>query len=153
MHELTDVLQGRAVDLLPPLSLDVETSSSLSALFPPPLLPLARVAAHSGGTLQCHSKWPPSNFWQHRRGQTGAPALSYTSLPVFLCSRRHVCFPLSSSGWRLVSVGSFISVFSSVFSSDSPDFCSPLYFILFDQFFACGHLIFPLFLSQEDSVS
>lgn len=56
------------------------------------LLPLLLVAPHSGGTLQCHSQWPPSNFWHHRRGQTGAPALS-SDLLLFLFL--HFCLRLS----------------------------------------------------------
>lgn len=74
----------------PLISLDSVFSSFLS-------LP---VAPHSGGTLQCHSKWPPSNFWQHRRGQTGAPALSLDSLhllslQIFCLSSFFSFFPLA----------------------------------------------------------
>lgn len=105
-------------------------SSHLVPLFPSFLSPL--VAPHSGGTLQCHSKWPSSNFWQHRRGQTGAP-LSFSAhvfffltdlfsssvwsfflflfvhwLVRFLCSRnrRHLLL-LVHHRFRLLSLGCF----------------------------------------------
>lgn len=99
----------------PLISLDSVFSSFLS-------LP---VAPHSGGTLQCHSKWPPSNFWQHRRGQTGAPALSLDS--IFFLYRYFVC-----PCFFLFSTGMFVS-----FSTTAGIWCH-LFSHLFHLFSLCG---------------
>lgn len=63
-------------------------------------LSLLIAAPHSGGTLQCHSKWPPSNIWLPRRGQTGgprSPPCRFVSVPLlFLSTSMLVSFSTTS---------------------------------------------------------
>lgn len=75
------------------------------------------LALHYGGTLHCHSERPPSNFRQHRRGQTGAP-LSLATCPLFQFSPQHLTV-----------------LFSTAFAATVFSTC-PLYFTIFlFQFF------------------
>lgn len=161
-HDQTGCLHGGAASRV-----RGEPSPSFLFVMPPHLSLLSssssscfHVAAHSGGTLQCHSKWPPSNFWQHSRGQTGAPcSSSQLTPPFFFGSMFFVLFfpPLITAVTGVWSP--FFHLFQSVCSLVSFLYCSLLLhhriFILLLVFILFNLLLvfFPYFQSIYLSIA